>query len=88
MSGIPKTDDPAVRGGPSVAIIGDDGVRYYGSHLSAIAAGIRPGVRVKPGQLPGYTGHSGNARFAVRHLHFGSSRPAFSTDWGCAPGRD
>src|SRR5438132_355964 len=42
----PRTDNPAVRGGLSVAIISDDGVRYYGSHLSAIANGIAPGVRV------------------------------------------
>ena len=28
------------RGGLSVSIIGDDGVRYYGSHLSKVEAGI------------------------------------------------
>ena len=43
----PTHDDPALRGGLSVAIIGDDGLRYYGSHLSAIAAGIAPGVQGK-----------------------------------------
>src|SRR5437773_2340659 len=33
----PKVNDGATRGGLSVAIIGDDGVRYYGSHLSKVA---------------------------------------------------
>src|SRR5579859_7732290 len=77
----PRTDDPAVRGGLSVAIIGADGVRYYGSHLSAVAPGIAPGVRVAAGQLLGYTGHSGDARFVAPHLHFGISHPTTPSDW-------
>ncbi len=77
----PRTNDPAVRGGLSVAIIGDDRVRYYGSHLSAVAAGIAPGVRVKAGQLLGLTGHSGDARYTDPHLHFGISHPTAPTDW-------
>jgi murein DD-endopeptidase MepM/ murein hydrolase activator NlpD len=77
----PRTNDPAVRGGLSVAIIGDDRVRYYGSHLSAIAAGIAPGVRVTAGQLLGLTGHSGDARYTDPHLHFGLSHPTTPTDW-------
>ena len=32
----PKTDDPNNRGGLAVAIIGTDGVRYYGSHLQVL----------------------------------------------------
>ena len=47
----PAVDEPASRGGLAVAIIGEDGVRYYGSHLSAIAAGIRAGLEVQAGQL-------------------------------------
>jgi murein DD-endopeptidase MepM/ murein hydrolase activator NlpD len=77
----PKLDDPATRGGLSVAIIGDDGVRYYGSHLSAIQAGIAPGIRVAGGQLLGYVGHTGDARNTESHLHFGISRPTFADDW-------
>jgi murein DD-endopeptidase MepM/ murein hydrolase activator NlpD len=77
----PRTDDPAVRGGLSVAIIGDDGVRYYGAHLSSVAPGIVPGVRVRTGQLLGLTGNSGNARYTPPHLHFGISRPTYATDW-------
>lgn len=77
----PRTNLPAVRGGLSVAIIGDDRVRYYGSHLSGVAAGIAPGVRVKAGQLLGLTGHSGDARYTAPHLHFGISHPTAPGDW-------
>jgi murein DD-endopeptidase MepM/ murein hydrolase activator NlpD len=77
----PATDDPALRGGLSVAIIGDDGVRYYGAHLSAIADGIKVGVRVTAGQLLGKVGDTGNSRFTTSHLHFGISRPTYPEDW-------
>jgi murein DD-endopeptidase MepM/ murein hydrolase activator NlpD len=77
----PATDDPAVRGGLSVAIVGDDGVRYYGSHLSAVAPGITPGVRVAAGQLLGRTGKTGDARYVDPHLHFGISHPTTPDDW-------
>jgi murein DD-endopeptidase MepM/ murein hydrolase activator NlpD len=77
----PRVDDPATRGGLSVAIIGDDHVRYYGSHLSAVAKGIAPGVRVEAGQLLGLTGKTGDARFTAAHLHFGISHPTTPTDW-------
>jgi len=83
----PSTDDPAVRGGLSVAIIGDDGVRYYGSHLSAVAEGITSGVRVTAGQLLGLVGHSGDARNTDSHLHFGISRPTTPDDWKARRGQ-
>ncbi len=77
----PDHDDPGLRGGLSVAIIGEDGVRYYGSHLSAIRPGISPGVRVVAGQLLGYVGHTGNARATPSHVHFGISHPTYPEDW-------
>jgi murein DD-endopeptidase MepM/ murein hydrolase activator NlpD len=77
----PEIDDPATRGGLAVAIIGDDGVRYYGSHLSEVAPGIAPGARVEPGQLLGTVGSSGNARGKDTHLHFGISQPTYPEDW-------
>jgi len=83
----PQQDDPATRGGLSVAIIGDDGVRYYGSHLSVIQGGITPGVRVAAGQLLGYVGHTGDARNTESHLHFGISRPTFPEDWKARRGQ-
>ncbi len=63
------------RGGLSVSIIGDDGVRYYGSHFKKIATGIKPGVRVEAGQLVAYIGNSGSARGTAPHVHFGLSWP-------------
>jgi murein DD-endopeptidase MepM/ murein hydrolase activator NlpD len=67
----PSTDLGSERGGRSVSIVGNDGVRYYGSHLSRVAVGIQPGVRVHRGQTLGYVGHSGDA--SATHLHFGIS---------------
>jgi murein DD-endopeptidase MepM/ murein hydrolase activator NlpD len=83
----PATDDPAVRGGLSVAIIGDDGVRYYGSHLSAIASGIQQGMRVSAGQLLGLVGKTGDARNTDSHLHFGISAPSTPDDWKARRGQ-
>ncbi|MDI6103136.1 M23 family metallopeptidase [Actinoplanes sp. NEAU-A12] len=73
-------DGPA-NGGLSVSIMGDDGVRYYGSHLSKVQSGIEAGARVKAGQLLGLTGKTGNAS-NVCHLHYGVSAPCAKTgDW-------
>jgi murein DD-endopeptidase MepM/ murein hydrolase activator NlpD len=77
----PATNVGAVRGGLSVSIVGDDGVRYYGSHLRAIAPGIRHGVRVKAGQLLGYVGNSGDARYVATHVHYGISWPTRAGIW-------
>ena len=75
----PGTNRGADRGGRSVSIIGVDGVRYYGSHLSRIAAGIKPGVTVRRGETLGFVGHSGDA--SVTHLHFGISWPTPHGKW-------
>jgi murein DD-endopeptidase MepM/ murein hydrolase activator NlpD len=66
------------RGGLSVAILGDDGVRYYGSHLSSVEPGIEPGARVTVGQPLGRVGRTGDA--SACHLHFGISPPCGQTD--------
>ena len=77
----PQANAGGTRGGLSVAIIGDDGVRYYGSHLSQVADGIAPGVRVAIGQVLGLTGQSGDAAVTPPHLHFGISHPTNPDDW-------
>jgi murein DD-endopeptidase MepM/ murein hydrolase activator NlpD len=41
---------------------------YYYAHLSRYAPGIRPGVRVRKGQIIGYSGSANG----VAHLHFGA----------------
>jgi murein DD-endopeptidase MepM/ murein hydrolase activator NlpD len=77
----PTTDDPNDRGGLSVAIIGNDGVRYYGSHLQSIAPDLTVGMTVTAGQLLGLTGKTGSARSTPAHLHFGISHPTTAEDW-------
>jgi len=76
----PKVNAGATRGGLSVSIRGDDGIRYYGSHLEQINSNIKPGVRVKAGQALGKVGQTGDA--SVCHLHFGISPVCKGTgDW-------
>ncbi|TCC54116.1 M23 family metallopeptidase [Kribbella capetownensis] len=76
-----KTNVGRDRGGLSVSVVGVDGVRYYGSHLSAIAGGIRPGLMVRVGQTLGLTGKTGSARGTPPHLHFGISWPTAPGKW-------
>jgi len=76
-----KTNRGQDRGGLFVSIIGNDGVRYYGSHLSEVAVGIEPGVPVIAGQILGKVGDTGSARGTSPHLHFGLSWPTEKGDW-------
>jgi peptidoglycan LD-endopeptidase LytH len=75
------SDRGADRGGRAVSVVGVDGVRYYGSHLQSVAAGIAPGVRVRAGQLLGKVGNSGSASVTPVHLHFGLSWPTRPGIW-------
>lgn len=77
----PATNRGADRGGLSVSIVGVDGVRYYGSHLSRIAPGIEPGVTVAAGTRLGDVGATGSARGTAPHLHFGLSWPTGPGIW-------
>ena len=77
----PTTNLGADRGGISVAVVGVDGVRYYGSHLSSVAAGVRPGLLVHAGQLLGRVGSTGSARGLAPHLHLGISWPTPAGIW-------
>jgi murein DD-endopeptidase MepM/ murein hydrolase activator NlpD len=68
------------RGGLSVSIKGDDGVRYYGSHFSKINANVKPGLRVTAGQNLAVVGRTGDASGC--HVHFGISPVCAGTgDW-------
>jgi murein DD-endopeptidase MepM/ murein hydrolase activator NlpD len=71
----------ASRGGLSVAIVGTDGVRYYGSHLTSVVASIGPGRSVRAGAVLGHVGRTGSARPTSCHLHFGISPPCATADW-------
>ena len=76
-----KTNKGAERGGLSISIIGDDGNRYYGSHLSKIEANIVPGYKVATGEKLGEIGSSGSAKGTKPHLHFGISYPTEKGVW-------
>ena len=69
------------RGGLSISIIGDDGVRYYGSHFSKIYSKIVPGYRVEAGDLLALVGTSGDAAGLAPHVHFGISWPTKAGIW-------
>jgi murein DD-endopeptidase MepM/ murein hydrolase activator NlpD len=76
-----KTNLGADRGGLSISVVGDDGVRYYGSHLSKIPMSMVPGLRVSAGDVIGYVGNSGDAKGLATHLHFGISWPTPKGTW-------
>ena len=76
-----KTNLGVDRGGLSVSIVGDDGVRYYGSHLSKVAKGIAPGVHVAAGDVLGFVGTSGDARGTAPHVHYGISWTTPANIW-------
>jgi murein DD-endopeptidase MepM/ murein hydrolase activator NlpD len=74
-----RTNHGADRGGISFSIVGDDGVRYYGSHLGTLT--VRAGQRVLPGNVVGTVGNTGSARGTATHLHFGISWPTRAGIW-------
>ncbi len=53
-------------GGNAVQLRGDDGNRYYLSHLDSYGAA----GKVAAGDVVGYVGNSGNAITTPPHLHF------------------
>lgn len=54
-------------GGLSFYLKADDGVTYFGTHLSGVEGSAR---RVQAGEVIGYVGHGGNAQGTPDHLHF------------------
>ena len=57
-------------GGLSTYVYGNNGNKYYYAHLERHPSGISSGSRVNAGDVVGYLGNSGNARFTSPHLHF------------------
>jgi murein DD-endopeptidase MepM/ murein hydrolase activator NlpD len=74
-----QTNAGPTRGGLSVSLIGDDGVRYYGSHFSSISENIQPGTRVSAGDPIAIVGRTGDA--GACHVHFGLSPACGAGDW-------
>ncbi|NND74893.1 MAG: M23 family metallopeptidase [Ilumatobacter sp.] len=79
-----QVDDPATRGGRSVAIRGFDGVRYYLAHFATIDTEIVLGGRVAAGTPLGTVGESGRA--SACHIHFGISPPCPDEEWSVRRG--
>jgi hypothetical protein len=68
----PENDSPGTRGGLTITLHGDDGVRYFFSHLGRVK--VLKNQRVAAGDWIGVMGSSGNARVTRCHTHFGMSR--------------
>lgn len=80
----PAVDNPATCGGRSVAISGDDGVRYYVAHLDEVDDALLVGERVEMGQRLGTVGRTG--RSSACHVHFGISPPCSGPEWSVRRG--
>lgn len=80
----PAVDNPATRGGRSISMLGDDGVRYYFAHFETIEESLEPGDRVTIGQYFGTMGQTGRA--SACHLHFAISPPCPGKEWSVRRG--
>lgn len=69
----PATNRGGHRGGKLLSIRGDDGVRYYLSHLSGVRGRVDRGDRVRAGQHLAWVGRTGSARGTPCHVHLGLS---------------
>ena len=68
-----SVDNPATRGGRSVAILGGDRVRYYAAHFETIRSEIVVDSEIAAGAPLGTVGRTGRA--GACHIHFGISPP-------------
>ncbi len=57
-------------GGNRLWVKGASGTDYYYAHLTAFAPGMTDGTSVRAGQVIGYVGNTGDARWGPPHLHF------------------
>jgi murein DD-endopeptidase MepM/ murein hydrolase activator NlpD len=80
----PAVDNPATRGGRSVAILGAEGVRYYFAHFESIEPALAVGQTIDPGRRLGALGDSGRA--SACHLHVGISPPCPGKEWSVRRG--
>lgn len=81
---VRSVDNPALRGGRSVAVLGDDGVRYYMAHFASVDADTVPGAHVVAGQRIAVIGRSGDA--GACHIHFGLSPNCPQVEWSVRRG--
>ena len=67
-AGVVSREHSNTLGGITLYLQGADGNEYYYAHLSRYA--VPQGTRVAAGQLVGYVGNTGDARYTAPHLHF------------------
>jgi murein DD-endopeptidase MepM/ murein hydrolase activator NlpD len=58
-------------GGHCVWLTTEAGASFYYAHLDRWAGGLYEGMEVQAGDLLGYVGNTGNAKYTPSHLHFG-----------------
>ena len=58
-------------GGKVIWVLGPSGSWHYYAHLNAHKRGLAIGDYVQKGDLLGYVGNTGNARYTAPHLHYG-----------------
>jgi murein DD-endopeptidase MepM/ murein hydrolase activator NlpD len=59
------------KGGNCLWLTTENGTSFYYAHLDRWAAGLYEGMEVRGGDLLGYVGNTGNAKYTPSHLHFG-----------------
>ena len=75
----------SARGGLSVTIIGDDGLRYFYTHFDSFPEGLAEEQQVGVDTVIGFVGNTGNAAATAPHLHFGVYRPGTDGPWSWQP---
>lgn len=58
------------KGGHCLWLTTESGASFYYAHLDRWAAGLYEGMEVRSGDLLGYVGNTGNAKYTPSHLHF------------------
>lgn len=58
------------KGGNCLWLTTEDGASFYYAHLDRWATGLYEGMEVHSGELLGYVGNTGNAKYTPSHLHF------------------
>lgn len=69
-AGVVKRVSSGSLGGITVWLKAANGDEYYYAHMDGWAPGLSVGQSLSVGELLGYIGNSGNARYTVTHVHF------------------
>jgi murein DD-endopeptidase MepM/ murein hydrolase activator NlpD len=58
------------KGGNCLWLTTESGASFYYAHLDRWATGLYEGMEVRSGELLGFVGNTGNAKYTPSHLHF------------------